>query len=140
MTRPQWELARGSDAVEYYEAMSKRFPPNKKPEVPPDGGLDGEGLVRVNSSHGGNDLYLRKSAGLFYVYGLIAAKRQDDAIRFAIEEEVDFRGISWLRHEESDLEMQPLDVFRFAQALLQKEAGRERVGRVYHGGHGGWPG
>ena len=95
LTRAQWGLVRGADAVEYYEAMAKRFPPSKEPEGAVDADLGGGGRVRVSgSSYRGSDVYERKSARLYYVLGLLAAKRQDDALRVATDEEVDLQGMA----------------------------------------------
>jgi tetratricopeptide (TPR) repeat protein len=134
LKKPQWGLVRGSDAVVLYEAMNKRFPPVKESEISVDEGLNENPLVRVSRSYSGGGSYERKTAGAFYVRGLLALNRQDDAVRFAAEEEPDLYSLARRKGEEDDLELLPVDTFRFVQALLKVKPGARVWGALVASG------
>lgn len=117
---PQWRLVEGSDSIEYFEAMDKLFPRRKKEESSGgDGMLGFSSLVRVNRSYGGYDGE-RKSAAQQYLAGLLAASRMDDAVRFAVQEELDIRELAWVLTGRRGQKVPAVNVFRFSQALLKK--------------------
>jgi tetratricopeptide (TPR) repeat protein len=119
---PQWRLVEGSDSIEYFEAMDKLFPRRKQQEQETSSGagvLSFSSLVRVNRSYRGDDGE-RKSATQHYLAGLLAASRLDDAVRFAMEEELDLRELTWMLKDRRGQKVPAANVFRFSKELLRK--------------------
>lgn len=75
---PRWELVDSIDAVELYEAFEKKFPVSK----PAPGASPTEAIAEMEMGDFSND-YARKTAGTYYMMGLIVRGRAADAAKFA---------------------------------------------------------
>jgi len=76
---PQWGLVNSLNTVELYEAMEKKFAPKEAVAAPAIPGLPN--IPKVNR-FGGED-YEKQNASLYYLLGLIAQNRTEDAIKVA---------------------------------------------------------
>jgi len=119
---PQWQLVKGADAVEYYEAMLKRFPPTPQSERVADGSFGDGSLVQMRSINHGENEYELRSARLHYILGLLAADRLDDALRLAQAKDLDYSELVGHHREGSDLDLPAIKLFHFAQRLLQQKS------------------
>lgn len=118
---PQWQLVKGADAVEYYEAMLKRFPPKAQSEGVVDRSFGDGSLVQMRSINHGENEYELRTARLNYILGLLAADRLDDALRLAKTKDLDYSELVGRHRDGNDLELPAIKVFRFAQQLLQQK-------------------
>ncbi|MEI6515333.1 MAG: hypothetical protein WCO77_05090, partial [bacterium] len=121
MTVPQWQLVRGTEAVELYDAMIKRFPPKAKTDPSADDSIVEGGLISVRQSYGGSRDYEQRAAEINYLLGLLAAGRQDDALRLVKDKDLDCSGIVGRHREGMDLSLPAVKVFHFAKTLLQQK-------------------
>ena len=118
---PQWQLVKGADAVEYYEAMLKRFPPKAQSEGVADRSFGDGSLVHMRSINHGENEYEMRTARLNYILGLLAADRQDDALRLTKAKDLDCSELVGHHREGSDLDLPAIKLFHFAQQLLQQK-------------------
>jgi tetratricopeptide (TPR) repeat protein len=124
---PQWGLVASPDDVDLYEALAAKFPAAAKHQVEEEEDMSPSDLVRVNVMRSYESDSERTEARRFYVLGLIARQRVDDAVRVVTEasaaagEQMEFLPGYMMRRAPG--RVPPAALYTFYQRLLTETPG-----------------
>jgi tetratricopeptide (TPR) repeat protein len=114
LIEPQWSLVTGLDDVELYEAMAKLFPEEaEKGEEPPDVFQETDRYDQYRYHTDGTERD-RSLARIYYIFGLIAKKRVEEAIEEAKRMEAESFDTGYFKDT-----WQSFEKMRYSKELMQ---------------------